>query len=486
MLTVTLVISYATLVFGELVPKRLGLQRAERVAVAVSGPVTWLERAFAPLVWLLTVSTTAVARLMGLKTDGGRPGVSEEEIKLLVTEQGSLLDEEKRMIHEIFELGDTVAREIMVPRVDMVLAEDTATVAHAASVMQGTGFSRLPIFHEDHDKIVGVVLLKDLVAPLSTGAGDELGHRAHARAGLRARRPRASCRFSRRCARHATRWRSSSTSTAVPRDSPRSRTSSRRSWARSPTSSTATTATSRASRTRCCVVDGRLSIEEALERGLPVEESDEYETVAGWMLAKLGHIPVPGERYERKGYQFRIQTMRRSRIARIRVTAEAPLDDQPGAEHHGLDLRARVGRARHPTGAASCRVSPQHPRRKPGDAIDAHVHLFTKPLMMEIVDRPETPKRFKQAAKEGKWGRNGEMTLPDLSAEEAASWYVERINAANVAKALIVSVLPDSAYTRDFIRAANGHVHALCNVDPRDPGAPRAARARDGSRASAA
>ncbi len=173
-LTVTLFISYATLVFGELVPKRLGLQRAESVAVAVSGPVTWLERVFAPLVWLLTISTTAVARLIGLKTDGGRPGVSEEEIKLLVTEQGSLLDEEKRMIHEIFELGDTVAREIMVPRVDMVLAEDTSTVAHAASVMQGTGFSRLPIFHDDHDKIVGVVMLKDLVAPLSTGAGDEL------------------------------------------------------------------------------------------------------------------------------------------------------------------------------------------------------------------------------------------------------------------------------------------------------------------------
>jgi putative hemolysin len=81
------------------------------------------------------------------------------------------------------------------------------------------------------------------------------------------------------------------------------------------------------------VLDGRLSIEEALERGLPVEESDEYETVAGWMLAKLGHIPVPGERYERKGYQFRIQTMRRSRIARIRVTAETPPCDRPEKKH---------------------------------------------------------------------------------------------------------------------------------------------------------
>jgi uncharacterized protein len=109
---------------------------------------------------------------------------------------------------------------------------------------------------------------------------------------------------------------------------------------------------------------------------------------------------------------------------------------------------------------------------QPGDVIDAHVHLFTLPLMLEMVERPETPARFKQAVKEGRWGRGGEQKLPDLSAEDAANWYVERINAANVAKALIVSVMPDSQYTRDFIRAANGHVHVLCNVDPRDPGAP--------------
>ena len=110
---------------------------------------------------------------------------------------------------------------------------------------------------------------------------------------------------------------------------------------------------------------------------------------------------------------------------------------------------------------------------QPGDAIDAHVHLFTVPLMMEMVERPETPERFKQAAKDRKWGRRGQVqTLPDMTAEECAAWYVERINAADVAKALIVSVFPDSQYTRDFLRAANGHVHALCNVDPRDPGAP--------------
>ena len=108
---------------------------------------------------------------------------------------------------------------------------------------------------------------------------------------------------------------------------------------------------------------------------------------------------------------------------------------------------------------------------EPGDVIDSHVHLFTRPLMLEIAERPETPERFRQAIKEGKWGRRND-TLPDMTAEEVADFYVERLAAADVAKAMVVSVMPDSQYMRDFIRAANGHVHALCNVDPRDPGAP--------------
>lgn len=115
---------------------------------------------------------------------------------------------------------------------------------------------------------------------------------------------------------------------------------------------------------------------------------------------------------------------------------------------------------------------PAAPPTRPGQAIDSHVHLFTYGLMMEIAERPETPPRFKEALKSRKWGRRGEQTLPDLTPEQCAAWYVERLSAADVAKALIVSVMPDSQYTRDFLLAANGHVHALCNVDPRDPGAP--------------
>ncbi|MEN6430438.1 MAG: CNNM domain-containing protein, partial [Coriobacteriales bacterium] len=142
---VTLVISYLTLVFGELAPKRLGLQRAEAVATSVVGPITLLENLTSPLMWILSRSTDAAARLLGVKPGAVRPGVTEEEIKLLVTEQGTLLDEEKRMIHEIFELGDTVAKEIMVPRVDAAMLEDTTNVHDAIAMFQQSGYSRLPV-----------------------------------------------------------------------------------------------------------------------------------------------------------------------------------------------------------------------------------------------------------------------------------------------------------------------------------------------------
>ncbi|MDP2401007.1 MAG: hemolysin family protein, partial [Actinomycetota bacterium] len=172
--TVTLSISYLTLVFGELAPKRLGLQRAEAVAIAVARPLTVLAIFDSPIVWLLARSTDVVSRALGVTPGQGRPGVSEVEIKLLVTEQGTLLDEEKRMIHEIFELGDTVAREIMVPRVDMRLLEDDTTVRGALPVFRTSGFSRLPVYRNSPDSIVGIVLLKDLVEPAADGRLDEL------------------------------------------------------------------------------------------------------------------------------------------------------------------------------------------------------------------------------------------------------------------------------------------------------------------------
>ena len=93
---------------------------------------------------------------------------AEDEIKDFVADSDDLLDDEKRMIHEILDLGDMDAGEIMTPRVDMILVEDTETVRQAVDRMMGTGYSRLPVFQGDIDRIVGVVHYKDLVPPVAT------------------------------------------------------------------------------------------------------------------------------------------------------------------------------------------------------------------------------------------------------------------------------------------------------------------------------
>ncbi|TLM98552.1 MAG: hypothetical protein FDZ75_02105 [Actinobacteria bacterium] len=114
------------------------------------------------------------------------------------------------------------------------------------------------------------------------------------------------------------------------------------------------------------------------------------------------------------------------------------------------------------------------PVTRPGQAIDAHVHLFTVGLLEEWLSTqpPESMARFRTALKERKFGRRGDQTLPEMTPEQTACWYAERLAAADVAKALVVSVAPDNQWTRDFLVAAKGHVHALCNMDPREPGAP--------------
>ncbi|MHB1135437.1 MAG: hemolysin family protein [Coriobacteriia bacterium] len=317
---VTLVISYVTLVIGELAPKRLGLARSESVAKLVAGPVSLLQSAAAPLIWVLTRSTNVVARLLGLRPGSVRPGVTEEEIKLLVTEQGTLLEDEKRMIHEIFELGDMVAKEIMVPRVDTRMLEDTVLVGEAIGVFRDSGYSRLPVFKGDADTIVGIAMLKDLVGPVAAG---------------RLREPVAS--FVR-------------PAVFVPETKPilvmlkdMQQAHNHLAIVVDEYGGTAGLVTiediveevigeivDEFDRERRYVttlgpdewiIDGLLSVHEANETlGWDLPASDEYETVAGWLLVRLGHIPTGGEVVRHHDLTVCVDAVRRRRIARLRVS----------------------------------------------------------------------------------------------------------------------------------------------------------------------
>ena len=163
---ITIVVSFISVVVGELVPKRIGLANAEGVSKQVVGPLSVFQKIARPAVWLTGACADGLARLLRIKSADDRQNVSEEEIKYMINEQDTLLDEEKRIIHEVFDLGDSVAREVMVPRVDITMCEDTDKVEEVMAVMRRTGFSRLPIFHEDQDNVVGIAHIKDLLEPM--------------------------------------------------------------------------------------------------------------------------------------------------------------------------------------------------------------------------------------------------------------------------------------------------------------------------------
>jgi putative hemolysin len=171
---VTLVIALASIVVGELVPKTMALNFPERLALFVARPIAWLQVVVGPIVWLVSRLSTFLVRMLGgrEKPQGGY--LSTEELKLLVetgSEEGSIEEEEKEMIHGVIELGDKRVHEVMVPRIGIraVNLHDPIDVVLDTIVL--AGHSRLPVFEDNLDNIVGILYAKDLLPYLKENAG---------------------------------------------------------------------------------------------------------------------------------------------------------------------------------------------------------------------------------------------------------------------------------------------------------------------------
>jgi len=166
---VTLVIGYLSLVIGEISPKSLALQHAERIALWSAGPLMLLSYLTSPLVKLITWSSNALVKPFGGTASFAPPILTEEELKMLVEageEEGVLEEEEKEMIHSIFEFTDTVARKVMVPRTDIRAVEVNSTIDELLDVIMKAGHSRIPVYEENIDNILGIVHAKDLLRAL--------------------------------------------------------------------------------------------------------------------------------------------------------------------------------------------------------------------------------------------------------------------------------------------------------------------------------
>lgn len=161
---ITLVLSYFMLIFGELVPKRIAMQKSYAVAKISSGILTAIAVVMKPVVWFLSFSTNLVLKLLRMKTETAEEDVTEEEIRLMVDigeESGAIQADEKEMIENVFDFNNTLVREVMTPSVDVKGIPIGAGEEDVLELISASGLSRFPVYEGDLDKVVGILNARD-------------------------------------------------------------------------------------------------------------------------------------------------------------------------------------------------------------------------------------------------------------------------------------------------------------------------------------
>ena len=162
-ITVTLVIAYFSLVFGELVPKRLALYRSESISLNSSFIIDGIARLFRPIIWLLSKSTDLVMALLGVNPKSERAQISEEELMEMVSGHSALTDEEREIVEEVFNTSEKLVNEVMVPRTEVDFMDGSITVSKAISLAVDLAHSRYPVVRGSSDEVIGFIHVRDLL-----------------------------------------------------------------------------------------------------------------------------------------------------------------------------------------------------------------------------------------------------------------------------------------------------------------------------------
>lgn len=173
---ITAVLSYFTLVFGELVPKRLAIIKAEELSFKAAKPLSILSKITYPFVKILTLSTNGIVRLFGIDPHKEYMEETEEEIRFMLDmgeERGDILESEKEMINNIFELNDTFVSDIMTHRMDIVAIPIHATLEETLRIVNDEKYTRFPVYEEHIDQIIGILHVKDLLRYIETGSSEQ-------------------------------------------------------------------------------------------------------------------------------------------------------------------------------------------------------------------------------------------------------------------------------------------------------------------------
>ena len=174
---ITIILSYFTLVFGELVPKRIAMQKSYEVAKLACGVIRVMAFVLRPVIWLLSVSVNAVLRLLRLKVEAEEESVTEDEIRMMVDlggERGAIDEDEQEWIQNVFDFGDISVREAMTPRSDVDALPCDADDQEILEMIRECGRSRMPVYQENIDTIVGILNARDFLLDRNSGKNTPL------------------------------------------------------------------------------------------------------------------------------------------------------------------------------------------------------------------------------------------------------------------------------------------------------------------------
>lgn len=166
MILITFILSYVTLVFGELIPKRIALRNSENIALSSVGVIVFISTIFSPFVKFLTFSTNLVLTILRMKEDNIEEKVSKEELRSLVEvgkEHGVINETEQEMIENIIEFDEKIAREIMIPRTKVFLIDKNISIHELFENKEIEKYSRIPVYENEADNIIGILMVKDLM-----------------------------------------------------------------------------------------------------------------------------------------------------------------------------------------------------------------------------------------------------------------------------------------------------------------------------------
>ena len=323
---VTLVIAFFTLVLGELAPKRIALQRQERISLIAAPVLDRIAVLARPVVWLISACVNLIVRMLGGDPTVGRGTMTSDELRDLVAGHQNLSADERNIVREVFDAGTRQIREVLVPRTEVDFLPASMPVAQAVAVAARATHSRFPVFEDSYDDVVGFVHARDLLDPERAGSARVGDIKRQVKMLPTSKTVMSALSEMRRDRAHLAIVVDEYGGTAgivtledlveeligdIQDEYDEEEHASRR------------------LRTGEIEVDGLMNLDDFAEQtGIELPDGP-YETVAGYLLATLGHIPQAGETADLDGTRLTVTELDGRRIARVKVTAARPGPAQP-------------------------------------------------------------------------------------------------------------------------------------------------------------